>query len=496
MRTVGDRLVTDATARVAAAIDIGSNSIKMSLGRLDEAGKLVEFGQVVDVVRLGQGVERTGELDPDRTEAAVATLLRFASEARAAGVREIDAVATEAVRAARNGEAFLERVRREAGINVRAIGGAEEASLTFRGLATDTDLTGHVVVADIGGGSTEFVVANDGVVLGARSTPLGSGRLTERFVSSNPPSPEALAQVQAEAAAVTERLARSLKLPRGEGVRLIVVGGTGEYLARMTAQERSLDRRAVQNVLGKLAVLNAAELAEIIEAPEARARVLPAGVAIVAAIASRVLATRIETARSGIRTGLLLEALTRPTPATKPRKAWASRPRKAPRPAPTPAPAVEGASLRAAMRALIAERWQDVWRAVPAAIEGANSEGVHDVRVASRRLRAAMDVAAPAFPKRWYRPLHRAAKEITSALGEVRDRDVVLERLQAQRAASAPADWPGIDRLIGRLEAERTVARAAMETYLVGLLAGPLPAEVARRFGPEVTGASEAEKKA
>ena len=101
MRTVGDRLVTDATARVAAAIDIGSNSIKMSLGRLDGDGKLIEFGQVVDVVRLGQGVERTGELDPERVEAAVATLVRFASEARAGGVSEIDAVATEAARAAR-----------------------------------------------------------------------------------------------------------------------------------------------------------------------------------------------------------------------------------------------------------------------------------------------------------------------------------------------------------------------------------------------------------
>ncbi|MCA9878658.1 MAG: CHAD domain-containing protein [Thermomicrobiales bacterium] len=486
--------MTDATARVAAAIDIGSNSIKMSLGRLDGDGKLIEFGQVVDVVRLGQGVERTGELDPERVEAAVATLVRFASEARAGGVSEIDAVATEAARAARNGEAFLERVRREAGINVRVIDGVEEATLTFRGLATDTDLSGHVVVADIGGGSTEFIVANDGVVLGARSTPLGSGRLTERFVTSDPPTPEALAQAQAEADAVTERLARSLKLPRGEGVRLIVVGGTGEYLARMTAQERSLDRRAVQNVLGKMAVLNAAELAEIIEAPEARARVLPAGVAIVAAIASRVLATRIETARSGIRSGLLLEALTWPSPATKPRKPRAARPRKEPRP--TPAATAEGVSLRAAMRGLIHERWQDVWRAMPAAIEGADSEGVHDVRVASRRLRAAMDVAAPAFPKRWYRPLHRAAKEITSALGEVRDRDVILERLQAQRAASSPADWPGIDRLIDRLDAERLVARAAMETYLADLLAGPLPAEVARRFGPAASAATEAEVKA
>lgn len=473
-------MVTDATARVAAAIDIGSNSIKMSLGRLDGNGKLEEFGQVVDVVRLGQGVDRTGELDPERMEAAIATLQRFSGEARAAGATEIVAVATEATRAARNGAEFLERVRQDTGIDVRVVNGEEEAALTFRGLETDTELTGHVVVADIGGGSTEFVVANDGVVLGSRSTPLGSGRLTERIVTTDPPTPEALAQAQAEADGVIERLTRSLKLPRGESVRLIVVGGTGEYLARMTAQERTLDRRTVQNVLGKMAVLNAAELAEIIEAPEARARVLPAGVAIVAAIAGRVLATRIETARSGIRTGLLLETLGRPSRAEKPQKTRQARVRRESRTAPEAEP--QDVAFRDAMRALIDERWQDVWKAMPAAIEGADSEGVHDVRVASRRLRAAMDVAAPAFPKSWYKPLHRSAKEITSSLGEVRDRDVILERLQEQRAAAAPADWPGIDRLINRIDSERVVARAAMEAYLENLMRGPLRSDVERRF--------------
>ncbi|MFT4038255.1 MAG: CHAD domain-containing protein [Thermomicrobiales bacterium] len=472
--------MTEPTARVAAAIDIGSNSIKMSLGRKDDAGKLEEFGAVVDVVRLGQGLDRTGELDPERMDAALATLRRFADSARAAGAQQIEAVATEATRAARNGEAFLERVRSESGIEVRAISGAEEASLTFRGLATDTTLDGHVVVADIGGGSTEFIVANDGVVLGARSTPLGSGRLTERFLLTDPPAPEALVEVQAEADAVIQRMGRSLKLPRGEGVRLIVVGGTGEYLARMAAQERTLDRRAVQNVLGKMAVLNAVELAEIIDAPESRARVLPAGVAIVAAVAARVMATRIETARSGIRSGLLLDALARELPAAAPeRKPKAPKPKRDA----APAPEDEDETFRDAMRALIHERWQTVWETIPAAVEGASSEGVHDVRVASRRLRAAMDVAAPGFPRGWYKPLHQAAKEITSALGEVRDRDVILERLQAQREDSPPADWPGIDRLISRIDDERITARAAMETYLEDLMQSGLAHDVERRFG-------------
>ena len=86
-------------------------------------------------------------------------------------------------------------------------------------------------------------------------------------------------------------------------------------------------------------------------------------------------------------------------------------------------------SYESAMRELIARRWAAVWAAIPAAVAGEDIEGVHDVRVASRRLRAAMDVAVACFPAKWYAPLHRVAKEITGSLGEVRDCDVMIESL-------------------------------------------------------------------
>ncbi|HET9660833.1 MAG TPA: CHAD domain-containing protein [Thermomicrobiales bacterium] len=139
-------------------------------------------------------------------------------------------------------------------------------------------------------------------------------------------------------------------------------------------------------------------------------------------------------------------------------------------------------SYRSAMRSLIGERWEDVWNAVPRAVEGADIEGVHDVRVASRRLRAAMDVAAPAFPASWYKPLHDAAKEITAELGAVRDRDVMIEYLTGARDAAPPNERPGIDRLIDRVERERVVARKVMETYLQTLAEERLRDETRRRF--------------
>lgn len=143
-----------------------------------------------------------------------------------------------------------------------------------------------------------------------------------------------------------------------------------------------------------------------------------------------------------------------------------------------------GQSYRSAMRDLIAQRWGDVWRAVPIALAGADIEGVHDVRVASRRLRAAMDVAIDCFPASWYRPLHATAKEITGALGEVRDRDVLIEALAKERDAAPPPERPGIERLMERVDLERVLARAEMDTFLGALAERGIPAEAERRFGP------------
>lgn len=137
------------------------------------------------------------------------------------------------------------------------------------------------------------------------------------------------------------------------------------------------------------------------------------------------------------------------------------------------------------MRALIGERWEAVWKAVPVAMKGDDPEGVHDVRVASRRLRAAMDVAHGAFPKEWFRPLHRLAKQITRELGAVRDRDVLIEALRKDRKAASPEEWPGIDLVIQRIERERQAARAEMEAFLAGLEHSGMIEETRRRFGGE-----------
>ena len=139
---------------------------------------------------------------------------------------------------------------------------------------------------------------------------------------------------------------------------------------------------------------------------------------------------------------------------------------------------------RTAMRDAIATQWAAVWKAMPGVAAGEDPEAVHDVRVASRRLRAAMDVATDCFPAKWYRPLHKTAKAITQALGEVRDRDVLLEELAGARLRASEVERPGIDYLIAGIERDRKKARKRMLAFLEKLDAKGIPEETTRRFPP------------
>jgi triphosphatase len=143
------------------------------------------------------------------------------------------------------------------------------------------------------------------------------------------------------------------------------------------------------------------------------------------------------------------------------------------------------APFRDEMKTLIAKRFSDLWTALPVAIEGVDPEGVHDVRVASRRLRAAMDVTSGTFPEAWFADMLKTVKAITSELGEVRDRDVMLEFLASERKRVRAQDRAGIDKLIERVEREREVAREHMLKFLASLESDEVMAESIRRFGSD-----------
>lgn len=291
---------------IIAAFDLGSNSVKMTVASCSNGSDSgpQEFLWRSETVRLGQGIDRTGELAPDRVAAALNALRQFANEARDAGATRLIGVATEATRIASNGEDFLHRVTSEIGIEIQSISGAREAALTFLGLDGVVDLSGIVVVADIGGGSTELVIGDNGDIEWSQSFALGSGRLTELHVHHDPPIPSELNEAAAEARSVLA----GAPLAARKGGRLIFVGGTGEFLDRLIPVDALRHTVVIEPVLARLTTITAVQLAQELLIPEARARVLPAGIAIAQVIARQMCPRSFEAAKSGIRRGLLLAA--------------------------------------------------------------------------------------------------------------------------------------------------------------------------------------------
>lgn len=224
------------------------------------------------------------------------------------GAARIIAIATEATRAAANGDEFMARVREEVGIEVSTVAGDREARLSFRGLAAVVDVRGAVIVADIGGGSTELISAQDGELLRAGSVAVGSGRLTDRRVEHDPPTAGELTACRRAALDLLRPLCQDLEAGNDSPRRLILVGGTGEYLGRMVSHHRGITSGDVDGVVTRLQQRTAVELATELGIPEARARVLPAGVAIVRALIDLTSPADIAVGQSGLRTGLLLEA--------------------------------------------------------------------------------------------------------------------------------------------------------------------------------------------
>ncbi len=289
--------------RVAAALDIGSNTIKLTVAELRD-GRVEQLFARSDTVRLSLDLDRTGRMADDRVEAAMAALTLFVEMAREAGADPIVAVATEAMRVATNGPEVRSRIERELGISVELISGDREADLTFLGVMAAADPAGDLVLADVGGASTELIVATDGVRRFSRSVPVGSGRMTDRHVRTDPPTPAELAGVRAD---VVEAVG-ALDMPSVPGARMLIVGGTGEFLFRLApAGTLSADRDELEAMVAHLTTIPALDLTTLITIPEARARVLPAGATIALGIADVVGPRSVAAGPSGIRMGLLME---------------------------------------------------------------------------------------------------------------------------------------------------------------------------------------------
>ncbi|GAA1762328.1 Ppx/GppA phosphatase family protein [Streptomonospora arabica] len=250
-----------------AAVDCGTNSIRLLVSALigveDEEVQLLDLERRMEVVRLGQGVDRTGEFTPEALERTFAALREYADLMRENGVElgpeAVRMVATSATRDVRNRGEFVRGVAEIIGVEPEVITGDEEAELSFIGATAeledaDTGFDGPFLIVDIGGGSTEFVLGHDdprsvpdgaGPVRAARSVDIGCVRLAERHLVDDPPTAEQIAAATADIDAALDAAAEVV--PLDEAASLVCVAGTATTVAGIALELPEYDPERIHH---------------------------------------------------------------------------------------------------------------------------------------------------------------------------------------------------------------------------------------------------------
>lgn len=306
-------------ARVAA-IDIGTNTVLLCIA--EQRGRSsVALLELERITRLGEGVDETRVLSPVAVERTLAALAEYAELVRTHACSEIHAVGTSALRDARGGAEFLGSAERVLGTRPRVIRGDEEARLTFRGALSGLDLTGPALVFDVGGGSTELALGSAGArndVSACASLDIGSVRLFERHVATDPPTPSELQRVRA---AVREALAQ-LDFVCGNAA-LVGVAGTVVTLAKLhrmsePCAERfdetelhgaTLSEDAIESTLARLSAMPLAARLGLAGLDPRRADVIPVGAALVSEVVRWSGKRSLRVSTRGVRWGLVERAL-------------------------------------------------------------------------------------------------------------------------------------------------------------------------------------------
>ena len=302
-----------ALSRVAA-IDLGTNSTRLLVADV-ENGHLDEVVRRLTITRLGEGVDERRRLLPVPIARVRNCLTEYRREVEELGAARTLAVATSAVRDAENGEAFLGEIEWSYGFATRLLDGAEEAAMMVRGVTAGRAPLEDILVVDIGGGSTELVLARDGTPGAVASLDVGCVRVTERFLRSDPPS-----RPELEAAAA---YVRSL-LPAHQAPHAIGVAGTVTTLATLDLGLAEYDperthghrvrRESVERELERLAAMTLDERLGVAGIEPGRAPVIVAGLVVLREVMDAYQLRAIEVSERDILHGAALAAAELPEP--------------------------------------------------------------------------------------------------------------------------------------------------------------------------------------
>ena len=307
-------------SRRVAAIDCGTNSVRLLVAETAAEG-VREVERDLRITRLGQGVDATGEFHPDALARTFAACDEYAATLARHGVDALRFVATSAARDAGNREAFFAGVRERLGVEAEVIAGDEEAQLSFEGaLGAAPDAEAPTLVMDIGGGSTELVLGQPGRPVRGISLDMGSVRLRERFLASDPPTVDEVA----EASEFIDDLLDASGVDFDAARSWLGVGGTATSLSAIAQGLAAYDRSRVhgstvtRDQLADLAhVLLETPVAQVLEIPTmvpGRADVICAGALICHRIAAR-LGVDLTVSESDILDGIVAGLLAPAAPA-------------------------------------------------------------------------------------------------------------------------------------------------------------------------------------
>ena len=234
--------MVEAPVMRVAAIDCGTNSIRLLIADIDGTN-FREIVREMEIVRLGQGVDKTGQFHPDAIARTLAAVDSFARTIAAKGVEKIRFCATSATRDATNRDLFINGVKERLGIEPEVIPGEVEAALSFQGATKDFNKTeGPFLVIDIGGGSTEFVFGTDKVEF-AKSMNIGCVRMSERHFTGGEAEPGQIAEATAD---IDEAIAQAAKIvPIKDAKTLIAVAGTATTVAAAALDLPEYDRYSI-----------------------------------------------------------------------------------------------------------------------------------------------------------------------------------------------------------------------------------------------------------
>ena len=234
--------MVEAPVMRVAAIDCGTNSIRLLIADVDGTN-FREIVREMEIVRLGQGVDKTGQFHPDAITRTLAAVDSYARTIAAKGVEKIRFCATSATRDAANRDLFINGVKERLGIEPEVIPGEVEAALSFQGATKDFNkVEGPFLVIDIGGGSTEFVFGTDKVEF-AKSMNIGCVRMSERHFTGGEAEP---GQIAAATADIDEAIAQAAKIvPIKDAKTLIAVAGTATTVAAAALDLPEYDRYSI-----------------------------------------------------------------------------------------------------------------------------------------------------------------------------------------------------------------------------------------------------------